>query len=263
MKVTSSALHQDQCALKGKGGNKDKRGRGKKKKEGPRYPLSAYNLFFKHEREVLLETLPVRAEGKPRRSHGKIGFADMARVIGNRWRNIHPEEKELFDKLALQEKERYQKELKAFKEAKKVGTPVKTAPLVCLSAGQKEISPQQQHQEYPPRTYEQDPTSWSQSKYTNWQQNTWEQKTWHRSTPGIPTTLPGVTYYNAMPTLAGGSGIHTSPPDNFLQPIDPFDERDDDLEPLDYRPDAPSGSTPYLAQELCMPATDCFVQIFH
>ena len=45
-------------------------------KPRPTRPLSAYNLFFQAERKNMLDVLPVRAKGKPRHSHGKIGFAE-------------------------------------------------------------------------------------------------------------------------------------------------------------------------------------------
>ena len=99
---------------------KAKRRRAKKaqSRPGPKLPLSAYNYFFKSEREVLLESLPVRSEGKPRRSHGKIGFADMARVIGARWKSLTPEEKLKFDSIAAEDKARYKREMKAYKSSR-------------------------------------------------------------------------------------------------------------------------------------------------
>lgn len=81
----------------------------------PKRPQSAYNLFFRDERERLLATLPVRAEGKPRRSHGKMGFQQMAQVIGSKWRNLDPHTKAYYDSLAAKEKERHAKVLKEYK----------------------------------------------------------------------------------------------------------------------------------------------------
>eukprot|EP00977_Amphora_coffeiformis_P010146 scaffold2363_cov159-Amphora_coffeaeformis.AAC.8 len=87
----------------------------------PKRPLSAYNLFFKQERIVLLESLPVRAEGKPRRSHGKLGFVDMARIISHRWKNIDERTKAYFDHLAHLERDRYDREMSTYHKQK--GTP--------------------------------------------------------------------------------------------------------------------------------------------
>ena len=85
----------------------------------PKRPLSAYNLFFQHERLVLLDSLPVRPQGKPRHSHVKVGFVEMARIIGQKWKCIDESTKSFYDALALQEKQRYQRELAAYKQIKK------------------------------------------------------------------------------------------------------------------------------------------------
>uniref|UniRef100_A0A7S2YGL6 HMG box domain-containing protein n=1 Tax=Entomoneis paludosa TaxID=265537 RepID=A0A7S2YGL6_9STRA len=87
--------------------------------ERPRRPLSAYNLFFKFERQQLLNERPVRAEGAPRRSHGKMGFANMAKTIAAKWNNIDPESKRHFTVLARQEKLRYKKALAEWKKSQR------------------------------------------------------------------------------------------------------------------------------------------------
>jgi HMG (high mobility group) box len=78
-------------------------------------PLSAYNIFFKIQRQQLIEVLPVRAKGKPRRSHGKIGFADMARTIAFKWKQITTHDKAVFQRLAAADKRRYTEEMKQWK----------------------------------------------------------------------------------------------------------------------------------------------------
>ena len=91
----------------------------KPKDEGvPRKALSAYNIFFQAERVELLKSLPERQSGKPKRSHGKIGFADMARVIGGRWKAICPERKAYFDALAAEDKLRHAREMQEYKQKK-------------------------------------------------------------------------------------------------------------------------------------------------
>lgn len=83
----------------------------------PRRPLSSYNLFFKHERAQILAVTPSKYEddGKPRRSHGKIGFASLARSIASKWNNIDPEERKPFDEIAAEDKARYTREMKVWK----------------------------------------------------------------------------------------------------------------------------------------------------
>ena len=89
--------------------NKDQDGK-------PRRPLSSYNLFFKHQRAKILETATSKYEGgKPRRSHGKIGFASLARSVAAKWNNIEPEDRKQFDELAAQDKERYNREMEVWK----------------------------------------------------------------------------------------------------------------------------------------------------
>ena len=102
----------------------------------PKRPLSAYNIFFKHEREklvsnapetnapVTLESLkidPTRKTKKRRhrKSHGKIGFADLARTIAEKWKTLDSESRKVFDECAAKEKERYQKEIAEWKARKK------------------------------------------------------------------------------------------------------------------------------------------------
>jgi HMG-box domain len=82
----------------------------------PKRPLSAYNIFFKTEREKILAEAPTRPEGKPRRSHGKIGFADLARSIALRWKTIDKDLLEHYSKMAVEDKQRYQKELAVWKK---------------------------------------------------------------------------------------------------------------------------------------------------
>lgn len=99
--------------------------RWKKQKDKPNRPLSAYNLFFSRERAVMLGDDAPSPEEEARkkrvhcRTHGKIGFADMAKIIGAKWKTLQPQQKMIFEELARKEKERYQVELVAWKDAQK------------------------------------------------------------------------------------------------------------------------------------------------
>jgi HMG-box domain len=98
------------------------------KREKPKRPLSAYNFFFQNERQAILQDIPTRTEGKPRRSHGKIGFADLARSIAAKWRNLSDQDRAVFDERAVVDKARYRKEMEEWKksqlEAKQALSPV-------------------------------------------------------------------------------------------------------------------------------------------
>ena len=99
----------------------------KKPKDKPKRPLSAYNLFFQSERQKLIALLPDVAnleeygltererKAKHRKMHGKIGFAELARNIANKWNNLDDTEKATFEACARTEKEKYQEELDKWK----------------------------------------------------------------------------------------------------------------------------------------------------
>jgi len=80
----------------------------------PKRPMSAYNYFFQFERKRLLDALPVRPEGKPRRSHGKLGFRDMAKTIGARWNAATEETRAYYARFAEEDRERYNQEKKIY-----------------------------------------------------------------------------------------------------------------------------------------------------
>jgi len=103
----------------------------KKPKDKPKRPLSAYNYFFKTERQRILKFLlrnpddvvpdiVVSPEEEQRLWTGgkKISFEEMGKLIGRRWKNIQGEKLQKYTKLATGDAERYQKELKVWNEKK-------------------------------------------------------------------------------------------------------------------------------------------------
>lgn len=114
--------------------NNNKKKRKKRPRGHPSRPLSAYNLFFKDERQRILDSLPtnnpsnkkegpedvkdprdeITWPGKRRRPHGKIGFENLAKEIGSRWKLIDEETKEYYKKLALEDLQRYSREMQEY-----------------------------------------------------------------------------------------------------------------------------------------------------
>jgi hypothetical protein len=117
--------HAKEVALKMGEKKKRRKKKWKKPKDKPSRPLSAYNLFFQHERAIMLgKDAPTDADEEMKKrvhckTHGKIGFADMARSIGSKWKSMDAEAKKMYETQASAEKMRYTEELAAWKEEQK------------------------------------------------------------------------------------------------------------------------------------------------
>jgi len=101
----------------------------KKPKDKPKRPLSAYNFFFKEEREKILKVvladddtkveqdtesedyLDTEAVSKLRKEGGKVSFEEMGKLIGQRWKNIEPDRLTKFSEMAAEDTERYKREM--------------------------------------------------------------------------------------------------------------------------------------------------------
>ena len=105
-------------------------------KGGPRRPLTAYNLFFQIGRQRLVNgdsvddisvedinkmTIHQQARHKLRtthqRTHGKIGFQELAKTLGKKWKSLDPICKRRLDELATTEKKRYAAEMEIWKKS--------------------------------------------------------------------------------------------------------------------------------------------------
>ena len=89
--------------------------------EKPKRSLTAYNLFFKDERERLLRILPApdNKKKRSRRAHGKIGFAEMARTVAANWKTITLERKMEYEYQSELDKERFEREYAIWKKLQK------------------------------------------------------------------------------------------------------------------------------------------------
>jgi hypothetical protein len=85
----------------------------------PKRPLSAYNVFFKEERNRILDTIPDSEAKEPskstrkrkKRPHGKIGFESLAKAIGKRWQSLSVEELAIYKAKAQEDMKRYKAEM--------------------------------------------------------------------------------------------------------------------------------------------------------
>ena len=114
-----------------------KKARPKKPKNKPKRPLSAYNIFFRDERANILAGIPDKDDdddddhdddhadeadepkkksGKKRKRppHGKIGFESLAKIVGQRWKELKPDELAKYKKLADVDMVRYRAEMESY-----------------------------------------------------------------------------------------------------------------------------------------------------
>ena len=102
--------------------------------EPPKRPLSAYNIFFREERERINTAEPHIIEeaiaaaqgsvkdgertnsGRRRRQPGK--FEVTARIVGKRWKELPPSQKSRYEQKATEALENYRKEMDEFNEAR-------------------------------------------------------------------------------------------------------------------------------------------------
>ena len=90
----------------------------KKPKDKPKRPLSAYNAFFREERAKLLAALEETQTGDFQKN-ARIGFEDLGKEIGKRWRELPASRLDYYKDIAKQDSVRYQRELHKWSEQKK------------------------------------------------------------------------------------------------------------------------------------------------
>ena len=92
------------------------------RRERPKRPLSAYNIFFKEERVRVLATLEgevcLTKKGKKSTSRkGKISFENLAKIIGSKWRDLSKSEVEYYKRKADTDMQRYRREMDEYQNA--------------------------------------------------------------------------------------------------------------------------------------------------
>ena len=78
--------------------------RKRKDPNAPKRAVGAYVFFTKDERPKILEEFK------------GIKFAEMGKLLGERWRGLDPDEKRKYEMMAAQDRDRLQSELKVYKE---------------------------------------------------------------------------------------------------------------------------------------------------
>jgi HMG-box domain len=101
----------------------------KKPKDHPRRPLSAYNIFFKEERQRILNEIPdaspeekqigTKTRKRKKNAHGKIGFENLAKAIGQKWQALNQEEIQYYKAQAEVDQKRYRDEMDVYNSSKK------------------------------------------------------------------------------------------------------------------------------------------------
>mmetsp|Transcript_12506 Transcript_12506/g.29837 ORF Transcript_12506/g.29837 Transcript_12506/m.29837 type:complete len:460 (-) Transcript_12506:205-1584(-) len=97
--------------------NEEKQKKNRKKpKDRPKRPLSAYNIFFKEERARILEEVAASNGEDPQ---GKIGFQNLAKLIGKRWQELPANEMVYYKKKAETDMVRYKEEMVVYVAAQR------------------------------------------------------------------------------------------------------------------------------------------------
>jgi hypothetical protein len=108
----------------------------------PLRALSAYNFFFRDERDRILnggdyewtadKQMRLLAQHwnqdrtkkrRHRKTHGKIDFTTLSKLISKRWKELSEDRKEFYRQVASQDWERYQREINDYKKSAPLSTP--------------------------------------------------------------------------------------------------------------------------------------------
>ncbi|CAO2038392.1 unnamed protein product [Urochloa humidicola] len=113
-----------------KGGRRRRRRRKKLSTTDPRHPKSnrsGYNFFFQDQHRILKPQYP----GQDRL---------ISKMIGERWNNLSPEDKAVYQERGVHDKERYRTQLAAYKEEQRTGQPISNAVPIQQRLPQTEVT---------------------------------------------------------------------------------------------------------------------------
>ena len=96
-KSPAYSAHKDSAPSSGK----------KTKKEGPKKPITAFMAFSSAMRASVKEKNP------------SASFGEIAKIVGQDWKNLSESEKNKYNKLVDEDKKRYERELANFKPSEK------------------------------------------------------------------------------------------------------------------------------------------------
>jgi len=104
-KSKSKSSSSSKKSKKSSSGKKE-RSRKKKDKDAPKRGLSAYILFSQDQRNQLKESQP------------DLKFGEVAKVLAAKWKKVSDDERKKYEARALKDKQRYEKEIAAYKASK-------------------------------------------------------------------------------------------------------------------------------------------------
>jgi hypothetical protein len=85
----------------------------------PRRPLSAYNIFFREQRSIILQEREELKEDDEKYEKARGLFASMGKKIAAKWKSASAEEKARLQALSNVERQRYHEEMEKYKRERK------------------------------------------------------------------------------------------------------------------------------------------------
>lgn len=124
-----------------------------KKLKKPKRPMTAYNFFFKSEHQKIRQESEgcepedeggdkkeeaslandSTATNTKKRKTNRVGFEDLGKLIGKRWKEIGKDELERYQELARKDSERYKRESEKYYEDQSKNIPYLSWTWYCFA----------------------------------------------------------------------------------------------------------------------------------